>query len=151
MYNHLGQKISEYREAYTGTDSRGNFMSFGDGNVLDGKLYITAYNFNSRARPLESRIVVWSLPDLGLISEHDIGEGLAESVRKYDESYWVAYHDEMVARRFDADYRLLDSYELSQPKGKYGGYQGSYWDGDDLLLQMHGPNKHERDGAKGLD
>ena len=37
------------------------------------------------------------------------------------------------------------------PKGEHGGYQGAYWDGEDFLVQMHGPNKLGLKTSKGMD
>ena len=47
LYTHDGRKVREFKDIYKEKDSRGNFMSFGDGNLIDGRLYVTAYNFNS--------------------------------------------------------------------------------------------------------
>jgi hypothetical protein len=151
IYTHRGKRVGQHKGAYTVRDSRGRFMSFGDGNVIEGRLYVTAYNANSGGRPLESRVVIYSLPEVKLVSEHDIGGGVAESVTKHMGSYWVTYHDEMEVRRFDAGFRLIRSYPLSEPMGEYGGYQGAYWDAAELFVQMHGPNEAGQHPSKGLD
>lgn len=150
-YSHAGEKLREWRNAYSGVDSGGRFMSFGDGNLIDRKLYVTAYNANSGGRPLESRVVVFSVPDMKLVSEYDIGGSVAESVTKHNQSYWVTYHDKMEVGEFDLGFHPLRSYALSEPMGEYGGYQGAYWDGNFFLAQMHGPNEPGLRRSKGLD
>ncbi len=151
LYTHEGSKVREYRDIYTGTDSRGKFMSFGDGNLIEGNIYVTAYNANSRGRPFESRVLVYSTPDLQLLKTYEIGEGIAESVTKYMNYYWITYNEKMVVKQFDTSFNIVHAYTLSEGKGEYGGYQGAYWQNDNFLVQMHGPNELGLNPSKGLD
>jgi hypothetical protein len=153
VYDHDGVFVSEVRNAYTGTDGGGHFMSFGDGNVISDMLFITAYNVNGGgAPPYQSRVLVYSSPELELTQEWNIGSGIAESVTWHNGSFWTTYHDQMVIRQFDTEFTFVDEYDLSELPGPYGGYQGAYWADDDLLIQMHGPNGPGLEPpAKGLD
>lgn len=152
-YSHDGEFRREIRNAYTGIDSQGYFMSFGDGNTVEGRLLVTAYNAVSGGRPpYVSRVLIYSLPDIVLVGEYNIGDGIAESVTLHNNSYWITYHDQMILREFDNDFEHIGTYTLSEPMGPYGGYQGAAWVGDDILLQMHGPNWDGLDPpSKGLD
>ena len=51
VYTHSGERVRERRNAYAGKDSKGRFMSFGDGNIIDEALFVTAYNINSGGCP----------------------------------------------------------------------------------------------------
>jgi len=151
LYTHEGTKVGEYKDLYKEKDSQGKSMSFGDGNLIEGKIYITAYNIHSGGRPTESRVLVYSVPDIKLIKMYEIGEGVAESVTKYMDHYWVTYHDQMIIKQFDSSFDLIRAYTLSEKMGEYGGYQGAYWENDNIFIQMHGPNKLGQISSKGLD
>lgn len=151
VYTHQGSKVREYRNIYAGGDSQGKFMSFGDGNLIDGNIYVTAYNANSGGRPFESRVLVYSTPEIKLLKTYEIGEGTAESVTKYMNYYWITYNEKMVVKQFDSSFDIVHTYPLSEGIGKYGGYQGAYWENDNFLAQMHGPNKAGLTPSKGLD
>jgi len=143
VYSLDGKLVSEKRNAYTGLDPQGKFMSFGDANVIDDKMYVAAYNSNDGGTPLISRIVKYSLPDLSVINTYEIGGNVAESVTKHDNTYWVAYHDIYKVRRFDLDFNLIQEYDL--PKDVNSGYtgggpQGSLWEGNYYYVNIHGHN-----------
>ena len=140
VYDMFGNYVKEKIDAYTGKDYQGKFMSFGDCSIIENRLFVTAYNFNSGGRPAVSRVLEYSLPELILINENDIGEGTAEGIVKYKNYYWVSYHDLQGVRKFDTSYKLIKEYELSQPISENGGYQGLIWENGDLYLIAHGSN-----------
>jgi hypothetical protein len=113
LFTHNGSKVREHRNIYTGTDSQGRFMSFGDGNLVNGKLYVTAYNANSGGQPFESRVLVYSAPDIELLKTYEIGEGIAESITKYMDHYWITYHDKMAVKQFDTSFNVVRAHPLS--------------------------------------
>jgi|GEM_PF-6545190 len=152
VYTMDGVFVSEKRHAYTGTDSAGRFMSFGDCSVIDGYLYVPVYNINSGGQvPYESKIVKYSLPDLVQVSEVDIGSGVAECITKHLDDFWVCYHDLAVIKRFASDFTLKNTYNLSQELGPEGGYQSIFWIDDFVYLNMHGSNEYGKAYAPGLD
>ncbi|WP_311077953.1 MULTISPECIES: hypothetical protein [Paenibacillus] len=152
-YTMDGSFVTEKTNAYTETDQKGLFMSFGDCYITDGYLYATVYNFNSGPSTEEriSRIVKYSLPDLKQVDEFDIGYGTAESLAEYNNTYWVVYHDLNEIRQFDKDFNLIKSYPLSENFGNDGGYQGIFFDEDELYANLHGANKYGENYAQGLD
>lgn len=144
VFDMEGRLLSEKRNAYTGTDSGGRFMSFGDCTVINNKLYCTAYNYNSGGpSPFESKVVVFDLyPTLTQTAEYSIGSGVAECVDGYLGDFWVSYHDQMAIKRFNSSFTLQNTYTLSQPIGADGGYQGIIWRDGFLYCNMHGPNNY---------
>lgn len=152
VYSLKGDLIKEKRLAYTGTDSNGYFMSFGDATVIDGFLFATVYNFNSQKdNQFESKILKFNKTTLELVEEFDIGDGVAESVYKNKDSYWVVYHDKKEIRKFDKKFKSFESYELGQDFEKEGGYQGLVFINDDLYVNLHGSNDFNGEYAFGLD
>ncbi len=153
VLSHDGQVVRTVHAEPETVAPEDQFFSFGDGNIFSGKLYVTAYNFNSRPRPtdLKSRVMIYDLPSLTLLQNYDIGEGVAESVTLHAGSFWVTYHDRMIVRRFDTNFVLLADYPLPMQPGTYGGYQGAVWQKDHFYLQMHGPNHLGEEPSKGLD
>ncbi|GGF72792.1 hypothetical protein GCM10010912_17520 [Paenibacillus albidus] len=153
VYGIKGNFIKEKTKAYIGMDSHKRFMSFGDCYVSGDFLYATVYNFNSSPPEKDriSRIVKYRLSDLKQIKTYDIGEGTAESLVKYKESFWVVYHDKNEIRRFDTNFKFLESYPLSEQFGGEGGYQGIFFEGDDLYGNLHGSNKYGENYAQGMD
>lgn len=148
-----GKFFTEKTEAYTGKDPSGRFMSFGDNYVLNNFLYATVYNFNSSPPENEriSRIVKYSLPNLNQVKVYEIGDGTAESVTLYEDSFWVVYHDKKEIRKFDTEFSLLDTYTLSKSFGEEGGYQGIFFEGNILYGNLHGSNENGQNYAQGLD
>jgi hypothetical protein len=140
VYTMNGTFIKEKRKAYTGTDSSGKFLSFGDCKIINGFLYATAYNFNSGGRPYESRVAKYSIPYLNYIGDYSIGGNVAESVNSYLGDFWVCYYDVQRIKRFDSNFHLKATYSLPQPIGPYGGYQTIIWDSNNVYLNLHGPN-----------
>lgn len=112
VYTMNGVFVTEKTKAYTETDQRGLFMSFGDCYIIDGYLYATVYNFNSGPSTEEriSRIVKYSLPNLKQVDEFNIGYGTAESLAKFNNTYWIVYHDLNEIRQFNKDFNLIRSY-----------------------------------------
>ena len=151
IYSHKGIPVTELRAAYRGTDENGYFMSFGDANIINGRLYITAYNANSGGFPWISRVLVYDPHLLELEEEIDIGSGIAESVTQHDGDYWITYHDRQIIGRFDSSFNFIKNYSLANLEDTYGGYQGAYWDGHYLYAQMHGPNEFGKTPSPGLD
>ncbi|WP_127488485.1 C1q-like domain-containing protein [Paenibacillus ehimensis] len=152
VYTMDGIFVSEKRNAYIGTDSSGRFMSFGDCSVIDGYLYVPVYNCNSGGPPpFESKVVQYSLPDLSQVSEVDIGSGVAECVTKHLDDFWVCYHDLAVVKRFNSNFTLKETYNLSQELGTEGGYQSLLWVDGFLYLNLHGSNNYGIAYAPGLD
>lgn len=128
-------------------------MSFGDCFVSGSYLYATVYNFNS-APPEEervSRIVKYSLPDLKLVEEYDIGKGTAESLATYKGSFWVVYHDINEIKRYNSNFEYQASYALSAQFGGEGGYQGIVFKDNELYGNLHGSNKYGEKYTQGLD
>ncbi|WP_226003157.1 hypothetical protein [Paenibacillus sp. BJ-4] len=152
-YTMDGTFVTEKTNAYAETDQKGLFMSFGDCYITDGYLYATVYNFNSGPSTEEriSRIVKYSLPGLNQVDEFNIGYGTAESLAEYNNTYWIVYHDLNEIRQFDKDFNLIKSYPLSGNFGTDGGYQGIFFDGDDLYANLHGSNEYGKNYAQGLD
>lgn len=152
VYTLDGRFIKEKRNAYTGKDSEGKFMSFGDGTIIDGHLFVTAYNANAGTNSFMSRIVKYNLPNLDIAAEYDIGQGVAESVYKYLDNYWVvSFEAPLTIKRFDIDFNLIKTYDLSASFGPEGGYQGAFFDGDILYANLHGSNYQGQKYAYGLD
>lgn len=139
VYDMQGHFVSEKLNAYTATDPQGKFMSFGDGTIIDGKLFVTAYNINDSGNPELSRILEYSLPNLNLTKETDIGGSAAECIVKENGAYWVCYFDEPIIKKFDLSYNLLQTYSVN-PIGPDGGYESLLWIDGDLYCNMHGPN-----------
>jgi len=151
VYSLDGELKNIVTDAYKGSDSKGRFMSFGDINNIDDKLFVTAYNFNSGGgNEPESHILVFN-KDLTLESKYDIGDGIAESVVENRGYFWVVYHDRKEIRRFDKNFKDYQSYELGQDFEKEGGYQGIVFNGDDLYVNLHGSNEFNQEYAFGLD
>lgn len=140
VYDMKGNFVREKTNAYTGTDPQGKFMSFGDCTIIDGELFVTAYNINSGGSPLVSRVIRFSLSNLAVTSSHEVGGGVAECVIKKGSEYWISYHDVQHVKRFNSSFSLLNTYALSQPISSQGGYQGMFWIGEYLYLNMHGAN-----------
>lgn len=151
VYDMNGNFVKEKLNAYTGTDPQGKFMSFGGFSIIDGVLFATVYNCNSGGSPCISRIVEFSLPTLEVIKTTEIGNGVAESIKKYNGSYWVSYYDAQQIKQFDLSFTLVNTYPLSQSMGPYGGYQGLMWYDGDIYLNMHGPNKYGQTPEGALD
>ncbi|MDM5231494.1 hypothetical protein [Lysinibacillus pakistanensis] len=141
VYTLDGKLVSEKRNAYTGLDPQGKFMSFGDINEIDGVFYATVYNLNDGGSPLVSRIIKFDPDTLDVLSEHEIGGNAAESVTKHDNAFWVAYHDIYTVRKFDLNFNFLQEYSLvMEPGYNQGGPQGSLWEGNYFYVNLHGTN-----------
>lgn len=141
VYSLDGKLVSEKRNAYTGLDPQGKFMSFGDVNEIDGLLYATVYNLNGEGSPLVSRVIKFDPETLDELSVHDIGGNAAESITKHNNSFWVVYHDIYTVRKFDLSFNLLQEYSLTMELGyNQGGPQGSLWEGDYFYVNLHGTN-----------
>lgn len=155
VYTMDGKYVKEKKDAYTRTDEseRKFFMSFGDLSYIDGYLYGTVYNNNSKSGelPLMSRVVKFDSKTLDVIQDYEIGEGTAESVAKYKDHFWVAYHDRNIIAEFDKDFNLLNSYPLREDFEAEGGYQGIFFEGDELYANLHGSNNLGEKYAQGLD
>ncbi|WP_054942756.1 hypothetical protein [Paenibacillus ihuae] len=153
VYGTSGKFLAEKRKAYTGKDKKMRFMSFGDCFANNGFLYATVYNFNSSPPEKEriSRVVKYRLPDLKQVAQYDIGQGTAESLATYKGSFWVVYHDRNEIRRFDSKFRFQAAYPLSAQFGGEGGYQGIFFNKDDLYGNLHGSNEYGKAYAQGLD
>lgn len=141
VYSLDGKLISEKRNAYTGLDPQGKFMSFGDINEIDGFLYATVYNFNGGGNPLISRVIKYNIHDLSINQVYEIGENVAESVTKHDNSFWVVYHDIAVVKKFDLNFNFLQEYSLSIQEAIHGYFQGSLWEDNIFYANLHGHNK----------
>lgn len=139
-YSLDGKLISEKRNAYTETDPNGKFMSFGDGNVIDGYLYVTAYNINDGGTPYISRVIKYTIPGLTISAVYEIGNNIAESVTKHNNYFWVVYHDIPKVRQYDLEFNFIQEYALSTDDAPYGYYQGTLWDGDIFYANLHGHN-----------
>lgn len=146
-----GRMVRELRNAYTGKDSGGRFLSFGNLTVEGSRLWATVYNFNAGPPILESRVVAFSLPELRPVAEYPIGDGCAEGLARHDGAWWVCYHDRPLLRRFDDDFHPTGEYTLPRTFGPEGGYQGLFWIGQDLYLNLHGCNKPGGEWSPGLD
>lgn len=151
VYDRKGNFIKEKHNAYTKTDTNGKFMSFGGISINHNKLYATVYNINGGGKPYISRVIQYSLPDLKLIKEDELGAGIAESIQRYDDSYWVTYFDKQKIGRFDLKFHHIKDYALSQPMGQYGGYQGMMWYKGKMYVNMHGPNQYGKTPEVALD
>ncbi|MHB1404117.1 MAG: hypothetical protein ACYCV0_00780 [Desulfitobacteriaceae bacterium] len=133
-------------------------MSFGDITVIEGYLYVPVYNWNGGAagtpESRESRMIKYSLPDLEIVAEYPIGDGTAESVDKYNNHFWVVYHDKQEIREFDNNFQWINSYPLSQSiyvNNTENEPQGMFWEGDDLYVNNHGANDYGMFYAPCLD
>jgi hypothetical protein len=153
VYSKDGVFKTEKTDAYMEKDEKQRFMSFGDCAVIDGYLFASVYNFNASPPENEriSRIVKYSLPDLKQLEVYNIGNGTAESVTKYKDTYWVVYHDRNEIQQFNANFKMLKSYPLSTKFAEEGGYQGIFFDGDELYGNLHGSNEYGQKYAQGLD
>lgn len=148
VYDMDGNFVYELLDAYTGTDSAGRKLCFGNISYINGLLYVPSYNFNDGGPPpYESKVAVFtpyngtiSNSSLQFVKEINIGTGVAEGVAYYIGDYWVCYHDMMKIRRFDSDWNVVATYDLPQTMGADGAYQGAVWYKGDLYLNMHGPN-----------
>lgn len=143
VYTLDGKFVSEIRNAYTGLDPQGRFMSFGDANVIDGFIFVTAYNINSGGSPLISRIIKYNALDLSIISTYEIGGDTAESVTKHNNYYWVVYHDAFVVRQFDLTFNFIREFALPTDIAHHGGYQGSLWEDGYFYANLHGHNSND--------
>lgn len=153
QYDFNGKLLQTKRDAYTGTDSSGRFMSFGSGNFdSDTTFLVTAYNYNSGgSSPWQSKIVRISANTLQVKDEYPIGNDVAEGVFLYSGDYYVCYHNTMVVRKFNSSFVLQAEYSLSRPIGTYGGYQSITFIGSDVYMNYHGPNNFDGTFTQGLD
>lgn len=156
VYTLDGKFVKEKTEAYTQKSTTDKFMSFGDGRVINGYLYVTVYDFNGGSAQLpvnerESRVVKYNTSSLNVVAEYDIGEGTAESIDFYDDSFWVVYHDINEIRRFDEQFNLTETYPLSANFESEGGYQGIIFEDGELYANLHGSNQFGQEYAFGLD
>jgi len=141
VYDLSGRLVRERRNAYTDTDPQGVFMSFGDINEINGMLYGTFYNKNSGGSPLLSRVVIFDPITLDVVSSHDIGGNVAESITLNNGSYWVVYNDVYVIREFDLSFNQINEYNLEMDPGYTdGGSQGHLWEDGILYVNLHGVN-----------
>ena len=140
VYTLDGKLVMEKRNAYTGLDPQGKFMSFGDMNEIDGYLYVTAYNINGGGNPFISRVVKYNPTDLSVVNEYEIGGNIAESVTKHDNHFWVVYHDVFVIRKFDLSFNFIQEYELTVDTHPQGGFQGSLWEDHYFYANLHSHN-----------
>lgn len=153
VYDMYGNFVDEKRNAFTGKDSGGLFMSFGDISCIDNRLYVTVYNINSGGSiPYESKIVQYKIYDDGFdqISVTDIGAGAAECVIDNNGFLWVSYHDQQIIKKFSKSLSFLESYSLPTAAKAYGGYQGIFWESNILYANMHGPNAKGDEFAGGI-
>lgn len=152
VYSMDGEYINEINNAYTKTDTKDRFMSFGDLTFIEGYLFATVYNINGGGgnEPI-SRIIKYSVPDLEIVGEYELGDGTAESVAKKDDYYYVVYHDRNHISKFDGDFNFIESFPLSQKFEEEGGYQGIFFEGNDFYGNLHGSNELGEKYAQGLD
>lgn len=151
VYDKNGNFVKEKLHAYTGVDLNGYFMSFGNCAIINEKLYATVYNINSGASQLVSRILEYSLPDLILLNEADIGGNVAESITLKDGAYYVCYNDIQQIKKFDLNYNFLSAYTIPISANADGGYNGMIWVDNYAYLNMHGPNYVGQDNTGSLD
>lgn len=148
VYDMNGNFIKEKKNIYGDLSSKGLFMSFGDCSYIDGDIYATVYD---RVEPFDSRVLVIDKDTLRVKETHDIGNGLAEGVDFHDGFYWVVYHSHMEIRKFDSKFNFIESYPLTAEKFIYEAYQGLFWIGDDVYMNMHGPNLLGQEPSPGMD
>lgn len=135
-----------------------DFFSFGDASIINGELYVAAYNFNSSPRtlPLQSRVARFNLDTLNLISEHNLGTnvGVAEGINLKDGAYWVidGNNNVFAVSRYDTSFNFLNTITLPHPTTPTGlTYQTLEWVGNELFANLHGENTAGIHWAYGLD
>ena len=143
VYTLDGKLINRKVTVYDVPDPQGRFLSFGDINAIDGRLYATFYNTNDGGNPSVSRVVVFDPDTLDVLEEHAIGGNTAESVTFNNGSYWVVYHDIDVVREFDTNFNQINEYPLNISYMPHGGPQGSLWEGNRFYVNLHGHNDTE--------
>jgi hypothetical protein len=83
----------------------------------------------------------YNISDLTVNQVYEIGGNIAESVTKYNNTYWVAYYDAKVIRNFDLNFNLIKEYSLPiQGTPPYEYSQGAIWEDNNYYVNMHGNN-----------
>lgn len=147
-YDMTGTFIKEQTNAYNPDPNQ--FYSFGNGTVINGKLYVGAYNANSLGASgninytplsnLKSRIAVFSLTDLSLLEDHDLGTQvkIAEGIDYHDGYFWVidGWFDTFSVLKYDTNFNLIATYPLPvvNPVPSSLTYQNINWKGNDIFL-----------------
>lgn len=146
VYTLDGKFLKEKRNASSELDRDGRFMDFGDATVVDEYLYVALYNWNSLPEikmPLYSKIAVFDTRNLSLLALYDIGGNSVEAVTYSGGHFWTAFHDKPIIKEFDANFKFMNSFPLEIPssiKISDGYIEGMIWYGNDILLNIHGPN-----------
>lgn len=146
VYSMDGKFIKEKRNASQATDPDGRKMEFGDATILGTNLYIAMYNWNSlpaKKSPLYSKIAVFNSTNLAPMKIFDAGGNTLEGVSYEREHFWTTFHDEPILKEFDGSLKFLKSFPLMIPsnfKMPYGYAQGITWYGNDVFVNIHGPN-----------
>lgn len=107
-------------------DATGTRWIFGDGNVIDGKLYIALRTRDYSA----SAVGIWTL-DLQFLEIHPVINGVAEAVEKHEGRFWVIQRDYFVSE-YTLEWEYVRSYWLERH------YDGGVWIEDSLYCNSGG-------------
>ncbi len=159
-----GNFIKEKNNVYSGFTG-GNIL--GNGTVINGKLYVGAYNANTLGAStnpnytplsdLQSKIAVFSLSDFSLIEDFNLGTQvkIAEGVDYHNGYFWVVdgWFDTFVVKKYDTSFNLVSTYSLPVANAFAGEltYQNINWYGNDIFVNWHGSNSFGQTYAYGLD
>ena len=102
--------VKEKRDVSSQLDRDGRFMDFGDASVVDDRLYVALYNWNSLPSikmPLYSKIALFDANNLLLLALYDVGGNAAEGITYREGHFWITFHDKPIIKEFDADFRLV--------------------------------------------
>lgn len=112
---------------------------FGDGNIIGGRLYITAMENSSGNPPWgDSVVMVYDPGSLSFIEEFLLtGHAGVEGVDKHDGDFWMVLWKSDIVERYSSNFEFLGSYNLSHRVDGLGE-QTIVWDGDYILVHGHG-------------
>lgn len=147
VYDMQGNFIREKKNVYEKLSVLGNFMSFGDINYIDGYLYAVVYD---RVPPNESRVIKFNRA-LNVVAEYPVGDNEAESIDKHDGYFFVTNHHNNEVYQFDEEFNLVEKHVMSESPPVNAGYQGIYWDGNDMYVNLHASTVNGVTYAGGLD
>jgi hypothetical protein len=146
VYTMDGKYLMNRRNASITVDRDGRPMDFGDASVNGPYLYVALYNWHAlpvKKSPMYSKVAVFYTKNLSLVAEYDIGANTAEGISYSGGYYWVTFHDKPLIKKFDTDFRLIKTFSLQIPSNvdtSNGYFQGMAWYGNEIFVNIHGPN-----------
>lgn len=109
----------------------------------NGVLYVSAAKVVGAVRT--SYIVEYDPTTLDYLLHRVLpGDRFSEGLTWHENSWWVCFHAHKKIARYDVDWSFVDEYDVTfpltgvgAPYGPEQGYDGLFWDGDYLCLNIH--------------